>query len=183
MKKKALVILADGFEDIEAVTAVDILRRAGVDVTIAGLEDVQVKGARGVIVLADIRLDEARDDFDALVLPGGMPGAANLAASESVLALIRKMDRDKKIIAAICAAPALVLGPAGVLAGRGATCYPGMEENFPKEVKQSQEAVVVDANIITSQGPATALEFALKIAERLAGKDIADSVRKATLAD
>jgi 4-methyl-5(b-hydroxyethyl)-thiazole monophosphate biosynthesis len=179
MAKKALIILAEGFEEIEAITAIDILRRAGVEVTMAGLTDTRVKGSRGVLISAEKTFEAARkSDFDALILPGGMPGAANLAASPQV----KSMHQADKIIAAICAAPSLVLAPAGILTNKSVTGFPGMMENFEKSTTYKETSVVVDANIITSRGPATALAFALAIAEKLTGKEIADKVRQATLA-
>lgn len=182
MPKKAIVILAEGFEEIEAVTPIDILRRAGVDVTVAGLGGVKIKGSRGLVVAADKTLDEAGMDFDACVLPGGSLGAKNLAASDKVKQLISKMHTEGKIVAAICAAPALVLAPLGILKGKAATCHPGMQTNFAKDTSYREDAVVVDGNIITSRGPATALPFALAIAEKLCGKEVSGNVRKATLA-
>ncbi|MDD4909615.1 MAG: DJ-1/PfpI family protein [Candidatus Omnitrophica bacterium] len=171
MPKKAIVILAEGFEEIEAVTPIDVLRRAGVDVIAAGLTDVKIKGSRGLVVVADKKLEESGTDFDACVLPGGSLGAKNLAASDKVRSLLIKMNQEGKIIAAICAAPALVLIPTGILKGKAATCYPGMQDSFGKNTAYKEDDVVVDGNIITSRGPATALSFALAIAEKLCGKE------------
>lgn len=182
MTKKALIILAEGFEDIEAVAAIDILRRAGIDVTVAGLNSDRVKGARGTTVLADRELSEADADFDAVVLPGGMPGATNLANSPLVKSLITKMHQAGKIVAAICASPSVVLAPTGILKGKTVTGFPGMTENFGKDVVVKEDSVVVDQNIITSRGPGTALLFAFAIVEKLVGKEAADRVKKATLA-
>lgn len=181
MAKKALVILAQGFEEIEAVTVIDILRRAEVRVTVAGLIGLEVKGSRELIVNADSLLDGVTDDADAYVLPGGGMGATNLAGSEKVAELLKKANSKGKIIAAICAAPAVVLAPLGILDGKNATCYPGMEEDFKSSTTFCEDAVCVDGNIITSRGPATALEFALVVSEKLCGKETADKVRKATL--
>lgn len=182
MPKKALVILADGFEEIEAVTAIDVLRRAGVEVSVAGLKNKNTRGARGLVIVAEKELSDAGEDFDALVLPGGMPGASHLAGSEKVSALIMALHQKNKVIAAICASPALVLAPMGILRNKTATCFPAMEEGFGNDVKFSAERVVVDGNIITSRGPATALDFSLAVAEKLVGKKTADEVRRATLA-
>lgn len=182
MRKKAIVILAQGFEEIEAVTVIDVLRRAGIHVTVAGLSDVHVEASRGVVVVADKKLDEGELDFDCFVLPGGSVGAANLAVSEKVRSLLKAADQQGKIIAAICAAPDVVLGPLGILKNKSATGYPGMTKNFGNDAVYKEESVVVDGNLITSRGPATALIFALAIAEKLVGKEIADKVRKATLA-
>jgi 4-methyl-5(b-hydroxyethyl)-thiazole monophosphate biosynthesis len=182
MAKKAIIILADGFEEIEAVTVIDILRRAGIDITVAGLGNINVKGSRGLNVVADKKLDELDIDYDACIFPGGMPGATNLASSGKVKTLIQKMNSTNKLVAAICASPAVVLAPTGILKNKSATCYPGMEQNFGSDVKYKDNNVVVDGNIITSRGPATALLFSLAIVEKLVGKEIADRVKKAVLA-
>lgn len=177
--KKVLVMLAQGFEEIEAVTIIDVLRRAGLTVVCAGLEDIQVQGAHGIVVNADCLFSSLGDDFDALVLPGGMPGARNLALLESLKSLIIRMSGQKeKLVGAICASPALILAPAGVLEGRRATCYPGMEESFGRSVRYSREKVVVDGNIITSQGPGTALLFSLAIVEWMLGAVVSADLKK-----
>jgi len=181
MAKKAVVILADGFEELEAISVIDILRRANIDTTVAGLDKLNIKGSHGVIISADKILDES-GDYDACVFPGGMQGATNLSASEKVKKLIQKMNSANKIIAAICASPVIVLGPSSILKNRHAVCYPGMEKEFPKDVKYKDSDVVIDGNIITSRGPATAVAFALAIVQQLAGKVIAENVRKAILA-
>ncbi len=176
MNKKALVILAPGFEEVEAVVPVDILRRCDVDVLIAGLGANEIISARGIKIAADIILEEYSDMPDVVIIPGGMPGAENLANSIKVKDLILKMNAEKRLIAAICASPALVLAPAGVLNGRTATCYPGMERTFAPGVKFVEEEVIKDGNIITSRGPATAFAFGIKIAEELVGKEKAHMV-------
>lgn len=181
-KKAIIIILAEGFEEIEAVTVIDMLRRAGIEVTVAGLDNINVRGSGGLNIVADKRLDETGTDYDACIFPGGMPGAANLAGSKKVKTLIQKINSAKKLVAAICASPALVLAPTGILKNRSATCYPGMQENFGSDVKYKDEDVVIDGNIITSRGPATALAFSLAIVEKLAGKETADKIKKATLA-
>jgi 4-methyl-5(b-hydroxyethyl)-thiazole monophosphate biosynthesis len=181
MNKKFLVILADGFEEIEAVTVIDVLRRAGVEVFVAGLIDNKVKGSRQITVLADGLLAQVNSDFDGLVLPGGGQGALRLAESDKVNALIKGMFAKNKIIAAICAAPAIVLSPLGILAGKKATCFPGMEEKFNQDVKFVAKAVVIDGNIITSRAPGTAMEFALAIVEEISGFSMAQKVRQAVL--
>jgi len=181
MAKRAIVILAEGFEEIEAVTPIDIMRRAGIEVTVAGLAGYEVKASRSVKIICDKKLSEAGDDFDACVFPGGLPGAENLAASKEVSALIEKMNHAQKIIAAICASPAVVLAPSGILDGKVATCYPGTEDNLKDKADYRQDNVVIDGNIITSRGPATALLFSLAIVEQLVGKEVAEKVSKATL--
>jgi len=184
MRKKAIVILADGFEELEAVTAIDILRRAGVKVVACGLEKDKVKGSRETTILADKGFDQSdlTQGYDACILPGGMPGAERLANSDTVKTLLKKMCGDNKLIAAICASPALVLSPVGILDNKAATCSPGMEGLFPKSTRYKEDNVVIDGNIITSRGPGTALEFAISIVKVLCGKDIAQKVRKAALA-
>jgi len=181
MAKKALIIFADGFEDIEGITCVDILRRGGVEVTVAGLTDIKVKASRGTQVIADIRFDEVGGEFDALVLPGGMPGASNLAASQDVRLLIQRMFKEGKIIAAICATPSVVLAPVGILKNKTVTGFPGMMDNFDQSTVYKEEAVVVDGTVITSRGPATALRFALAILEKLLGGQVSQKVSQATL--
>jgi protein deglycase len=181
MSKKAIIILADGFEEIEAITVVDILRRAGVEVTVCGLDSEKVKGSKGIVVVADSILQENEAVYDACILPGGMPGAENLASSNKVKKLLLNMNDKGKIIAAICAAPAVVLAPLGLLDDKSATSYPGMEESFSDSTNYEEDDVVIDENIITSQGPATALKFAISIVDALCGKAIAQKIASATL--
>jgi len=181
---KALVFLATGFEEIEAITIVDVLRRAGVDVTVAGLTPNVVEGAHGVKIVPDKPIDDVKiDDFDAVVVPGGNPGYKNLRKDPRVIDIIKEAFDSNKLVAAICAGPT-VLSDAGILNGKACTIYPGMEDELRKGGgKPKQDMVVVDGNIITSRGPATALPFALKLAEKLAGKQIAEAVSKKTLAN
>ncbi|UCC58116.1 MAG: DJ-1/PfpI family protein [Candidatus Bathyarchaeum sp.] len=181
---EALVLLAPGFEEIETVAVIDVLRRSGITVTIAGLLPDMVEGAHGIKIIPDKAIEKVQmKDFDALVVPGGNPGYKNLRRDERVLEMIKDASDSGKLVAAICAAPA-VLSDAGVLKNRKCTIYPGMEsevENGGGEFLE--DSVVVDGNLITSRGPATALHFALKIAERLVGKEIAEAVRKKTLTE
>ncbi len=181
---RALVFLAKGFEEIEACTIVDILRRCGVEVTMAGLAPDLVEGAHGIKFVPDETIEKADvKDFDAIVCPGGAPGYKNLRKNQRVIAMIKEAFNSNKLVAAICAAPA-VLSDAGVLKGKACTIYPGMEGELEKGGgKPKKDIVVVDGNVITSRGPATALPFALKLAEKLAGKNVAENVRKKTLAD
>ncbi|MGB2600320.1 MAG: DJ-1 family glyoxalase III [Candidatus Omnitrophota bacterium] len=181
MKKKTIIVLAEGFEEVETVTPIDILRRAGIDVAVAGLDGHIIVGSRGVVIKADITLEEMESYPDAVIFPGGMPGAENLARSVKVKDLILGMHSEERLIAAICASPALVLAPTGVLDGKTATCYPGMEENFSPEITFSEDTVIQDGNIITSRGVGTALDFSLKIVENLVGKDTAELVGEQTL--
>ncbi|MCJ7613510.1 DJ-1/PfpI family protein [Candidatus Bathyarchaeota archaeon] len=180
---KALVFLASGFEEIETVTIVDVLRRAGVDVTVAGLTPNVVEGVHAMKIVPDKSIDDVKiEDFDAVVVPGGNPGYKNLRKDPRVIDLIKEAFNSNKLVAAICAGPA-VLSDAGVLEGKSCTIYPGMENELEKGGgKPKQDMIVVDGNIITSRGPATALPFALKLAETLAGKQVADSVSKKTMA-
>ena len=182
MRKKALIVLAEGFEEIEAITTIDILRRGGIEVTIASLKEKHVKGSRNIEVIADTTIDRIALDYDAIILPGAMPGAENLSASKEVSSLIIEMNNKKKIIAAICATPAIVLAPLGILDNKTATCYPSMETNFNTRTTYKEDAVVIDENIITSRGPATAMEFAFTLVKVLSGERLASLIKSATLA-
>lgn len=163
---KILVTLYEGFEEIEAMAVIDILRRAGISVTTAGMPGNIVTSGQGVRVHADVRLlDVDPERFDGIVLPGG-PGYSNLLRSASVLQLLRAFGGKGKLIGAICAAP-LALHKAGLLKGKRATAYPGFEREFDMP---RPSRVVVDGNIVTSQGPGTAIEFALKLVELLVSR-------------
>ncbi|MFA5168082.1 MAG: DJ-1 family glyoxalase III [Candidatus Omnitrophota bacterium] len=177
MPKTALVILAEGFEEVEAVASIDVMRRAGLRVTIAGVTGLHVRGSRKIGVQADVLLKDIKDLPDTVVLPGGLPGATNLAGSGEVTRLVKKMNSAGKLVAAICAAPAAVLAPLGILDGKKATCYPGCESDFSPRTVYLQDRVVKDGNVITSRGPGSALEFALEIVRDLAGNETADLVR------
>lgn len=181
---KALVFLATGFEEIETVTVIDILRRAGVDVTVAGLTADVTEGKHGMKVIPDTSIDDVTvEEFDAVIAPGGNPGYKNLRKDPRVIAMVKKAFDSNKIVAAICAGPA-VLSDAGVLEGKACTIYPGMDDELKAGGgKPNHDIVVVDGNVITSRGPATAIPFALKLAEKLAGKQVAESVSKKALAD
>ena len=178
---KTIVPLAEGFEEIEFSTIVDILRRAEIDVTTAGLKEGIINGAHGIPVIPDTLLDKvSADDFDVIILPGGYPGFVNLGVSEKVLKLVREMFDGNKYVTAICGAPS-VLAKAGVIQGKRATIFPGMEATLAG-AQCSDERVVVDGKVITSQGPGTAMEFAIKLVEVLAGHNKADEVTKEVLA-
>ena len=174
---KVLVPLADGCEEIEAVTIIDLLRRAGIHVVSAGLKPGVVTASRGVKLVPDVTLDEAlQHDFDMVVLPGGMPGAQYLKDDARVIALIQKMGVAGRYVAAICAGP-MVLAAAGVLSGKTATGYPGLLEKMNlTDVTLSTEAVVRDGLVITSRGPGTAMDFALTLVEILAGHEMRGQV-------
>ena len=178
---KVVVPLAEGFEEIEFSTIVDILRRAGIDVAVAGLKEGIIDGAHGIRLTPDTLIDKvSADNFDVIVLVGGNPGFVNLGKSEKVLKLVKGMfDRDK-YVTAICGAPS-VLAKAGVIQGRKATVFPGMESTLTG-AQYRDERVVVDGKVITSQGPGTAMEFAVKLVEVLAGKGKAGEVTKQVLA-
>lgn len=177
---RVLLPLATGFEEIEAITIVDILRRAGVEVVMGSLEGLHVKGAHGMEVIADTFLCELESkDFDMIVLPGGLPGATNLAKDTKVLALLQDFDKDKKHIAAICAAP-LALKSAGVLKNHY-TCFPSFEKHIAHQGYSDKLSVVCDANITTSKGPSTAMVFSLKLVEILCGQDMVQKLQKELL--
>lgn len=182
MSKKVVVLLAEGFEEMEAATPIDVLRRAGAEVTVAGLGGRTIRGAHGLAYQADAELDAVDDDWDLVVLPGGMPGAKNLGESPKARKLAEKALASGKRVAAICAAPVMTLGAWGMLDGRKATCYPGMEKMFPAKVAFSPERVVVDGQVTTSRGPGTALEFSLALAEQLAGRETSAGLAKEMLA-
>lgn len=172
---KVLVPLADGCEELEAVTIIDLLRRAGVDVTTAGLKPGIVKASRGVQLVPDVTLDVAlQDRYDMVVLPGGLPGATHLKDDPRIIGLVRQMAAAGHYTAAICAAP-MVLAEAGVLAGKRATSYPGFLDGLPG-VTVSADAVVQDGGVFTSRGPGTAMDFALALVEALAGRAKRDEV-------
>ena len=178
MAARALLILSDGFEDIEAVMPIDVLNRVGVQVTVAGLEDGPVRGAYGCTILPSTNLSRLSGLYDALILPGGKVNAQNLASSRALIALIREHISAGKLIAAICAAPALVLGRgAGVLEGRRTSGAPETSGILLAcGAIPAQEDLTVDGNIITAAGPGAALAFALKLAELLAGASAAQAL-------
>lgn len=172
-----LVPLAQGCEELEAVTIIDLLVRAGVTVTTAGLEAGPITASRGVVLVPQMTLDEALDaEYDMVVLPGGMPGAEHLDNDPRIAALLRKMADSGRFTAAICAAPK-VLANAGLLEGKRATSFPGFVDrmNLP-DVDYRQEPVVQDGKVITSRGPGTAMDFALSLIENLVGKAKRDEV-------
>lgn len=172
---KVAVLFAEGFEEVEALTVVDVLRRAGIEVIMAGLDNEPVRSSHGVVLKIDEPVNKLPVDLDAVILPGGMPGAKNLSESAEVLGLVRQMHEDKKLIAGICAAPAFVFKRAGVLDGRKFTCYPGFESRVDN-ADFCEDEVVVDGNIITSRGPGTAMAFALKVLAFLQDEEAASDM-------
>ena len=167
---RVLIPLANGCEELEAVTVIDLLRRAGIEVVTAGLTDGPVTASRGVVLIPDRSLDQVLDDdFDMIVLPGGLPGADHLDADPRIHALLQRMAEQERYTAAICAAPKVLLN-AGLLDGRKATAYPGVIDGLMTENSQLlAEAVVTDGKVVTSRGPGTAMDFALTLIERLLG--------------
>ncbi len=179
---KVLVPLADGFEEIEAVSIIDVLRRAEIIVTTAYLDKNPVKGSHGIQIMADTDIRAAEsNDFKAIVLPGGMPGSENLKNNEDVKNYIMRINKDGGIVAAICAAP-MVLGNMGILNNRNAVCYPGFEKEL-KGASIQESPVVADGNIITGRGAGKALLFSLEIVKRLKGEDIMKNLKEKMLVD
>ncbi|MFA6940218.1 MAG: DJ-1 family glyoxalase III [Clostridiaceae bacterium] len=174
--KKVIVFLADGFEEIEALAAVDILRRANIKTDICSVGGEYVRGAHDITVKADFKICNIKDEYDMIVLPGGMPGTLNLMENKQLINLIKEYNKRNKFIAAICAAPK-VLNKADVLSGKKVTSYPGALDNMSGFI-YSEDQVVTNGNIITSRGPGTAVEFALKIVNILQGKDVEMSLRE-----
>ena len=175
--RPSYVLFADGFEEIEALTVVDVMRRAGMPVvTMSIYETPEAIGAHGVTVVADEAFDpDMLEDAEWLICPGGMPGATNLADNETLCDILKERNEKNEGIAAICASPSVILGPLGLLDGRCAVCYPGMEDGMEGADVLDQPAVV-DGNIITGKGPAAAAEFALAIVTATVGDDVAREV-------
>ena len=172
---KILVPLAEGFEEIEAVTIIDILRRAEIETVTAALKTKTVTGSHNIPVTADTILT-GNEDIDAIVLPGGIPGSINLKNDERIIGLLKKISSNGGITAAICAAP-IVLGEAGLLKGKKYTCYPGHEDEI-SDGTYLREPVVTDGTIVTSMGAACAPLFALKLVELVRGKSVSDQLKE-----
>jgi len=174
MSKKVLVPIADGIEEIEAVCIIDVLRRAGAEVTVASVDKLQVTASRGVKLAADKLISQcASETYDLIVLPGGMPGAEHLRDCKELETMLKKQSKENRLFAAICASPAVVLLRHGLLGQHRATCHPNFVEKLPN-TEAVESRVVVDGNLVTSRGPGTALEFALTLVELLFGKDKAE---------
>lgn len=176
------LFLAEGFEEIEALCPLDLMRRAGLSVTTVGVGGKTVVGAHGIPVVADLSEEELTDPSgEMIILPGGMPGTLNLAKSPTVLRAIERAQRDGSYLAAICAAPS-ILGDLGLLAGKQATCFPGFEDRLTGAILSNQR-VVRDGTLITAAGMGVALDFGLMLVEVLCGPRQAEELRRAVLAD
>jgi 4-methyl-5(b-hydroxyethyl)-thiazole monophosphate biosynthesis len=181
MAKKVLVPIADGIEEIEAVCIIDTLRRAGAEVTVASVDALQITASRAVKLLADVLIaDCAGVTYDAIVLPGGMPGAERLRDSADLIALLKEQKTSDRLYAAICASPAVVLHHHGLLKNTQATCYPAMRSQLDPNYA-STDRIVAQGSCVTGQGPAVAIEFALKVVELLFGQAKAKEVGEAML--
>ncbi len=177
---KVLIPLAHGFEEIEAITVIDILRRAEIDVVLAGLQPGPVTGAHNISVIPETTIDTVNaDSFDMIVLPGGQPGSDNLNADPRIHALLKEFSARDKLIGAICAAP-IVLAAASLLRGKRVTCYPTYRDRLLGGIYEDT-SVVSDDNILTSQGPATAIKFGLAVIDQLVGHHISNSISKVIL--
>ena len=182
--KVSYLLLAEGFEEIEALATTDMLRRAGMEIkTVSISPKLEVKGAHDIIVRADMTFDtQTISDAQWIILPGGLPGAKHLEEYAPLIEMLKKRAASGENIAAICAAPALVLGKNRILKGKRATCYPGFEQ-FLTEATYTAQPVEIDGNIITGIGPASTIKFAAKIIENTLGKETADSVLKGMMTE
>ncbi len=174
--KKVVVVLANGFEEIEAITPIDIFRRAGLEVTVAGVGSTLITGSHGIPVTCDIEVSDANEKYSCIVLPGGMPGALNLIKSKVVQKLIYEVNKEG-LVCAICASPAVVLAPLGLLEARVAVCYPGMESYAPTTSFANGYVVVQDDHVITASGPGCASDFSFMILEELLGSEIVKKLK------
>lgn len=179
--KRVLIPLAPGFEEIEAITVVDILRRADIEVVIAGTEASPIQGRCKIKVVTDTRLEDVvEQDFDMVVLPGGLEGTENLKKNPLISKLLRKMEKTGKYISAICAAPT-VLSAIGLIKGRRLTSHPSVKDSI-SEATYLEERVVVDGHLVTSRAPGTAMEFAYKLVEILVGEGKVHEVNQGVMA-
>ena len=173
MSKTALIPIAEGCEEIEAITVIDVLRRAGVEVSVAAVNSdssLSITGAHSIQISADCSIDSCvNGSWDLIAVPGGIPGAEHLASCQNLDTLLRSQVQDCMLYAVICAVPALVLGSKGLLANKTATDHQMFQQNLNANELNSESRVVVDGNCITSQGPGTALDFALELVEQLCG--------------
>ena len=180
--KRVLVLVAPGFEEIETITVIDILRRANIEVVSAGIEPGELTGSRKIKIVPDVQLSKVVNDenFDMIVLPGGMPGTTNLKKDENVKKLIQRMYNQGKYTSAICAAPT-VLSAIGLTTGKKITSHPSVKSELQNELYK-EDRVVVDGQIITSRSPGTAMEFDMKLVEILVGKEIVEEINKGVMA-
>lgn len=177
---KVLIVISKGFEEIEAISVIDILRRAQISVTIAAVESIETAGAHNVLIKADKMIDDIKsEDFDMIVLPGGLPNAFTLAQNEKVQSLLKEFKEKEKFIGAICAAP-FALDKAKVL-NKKYTCYPSFEKKIDSSCYVEDETVVTDGKIITSKGPATAMPFALELVKTLKGEEVYKNIKSGLL--
>ena len=177
------MILADGFEEVEALTPLDLLRRAGVEILTVGLEKKTATGSHGITFFTDISSDEADPSLaDGVILPGGMPGSLNLDASPFVDKVIKEVSKKEGRLAAICAAP-LILGRRGLLENRSAVCYPGFENELRGATVPENAGVVTDHNITTAKGMGVAFEFGIELVRLLCGEDKSLAISKSTMKD
>ena len=184
MVKKVLLLLAEGFEEVEALTTVDYLRRMDIIVDTCSIKGgKRVQGAHRIAIEADKQLDEINSikNYDGIIIPGGMPGAINLRDDDKVIQLVKEFNQQEKLIGAICAGP-IVLQRAGILSGKEITSYPGFDNDL-KESIYKEDLVVQDKNIITARGPAVAVYFALNLVENLVGEKKVDELKKDILLD
>ncbi len=183
--KSSYIFLADGFEEVEAITVVDVLRRAGIKIYTVSINDTPVvTGAHGIPVAADRMYTDVNNfnDADWLILPGGLPGAENLANFAPLTSLLKAHAADGGHIAAICAAPALVLAPLGILKGKNATCYPDFANQcMTYGAKMHNSPCVDDGNVVTANGPASSIRFALTIVQQTLGDQTAQSIGQGML--
>ncbi len=177
---RVLIPLAPGFEELEAISMSNILRRAGIDVVTAGLHPGTVCASRGTVLVPDVLLEQVMDDdFDLVVLPGGLPGADNLRDDPRVIHMLQRTHAEGRLVGAICAAPK-VLAQAGLLSGRRATHYPGaLSAEDLDGITDSVAAIEMDGRVLTSRGPGTAMDFALTLVEQLVGREKRDEVERA----
>ena len=178
---KMLVPLAEGFEEVEAITIIDVCRRGGIDVTVAGVTGITIKGGQGIKVSADCLLDSLEiDNFDMITLPGGLAGTLVLSESENVQSILKQMKEQGKYIGAICAAP-LALHTADVL-NEEFTCYPSIENQIRIEGYNQDQSTIIDGKVMTSQGVGTAIDFALNIVKELQGESLFKELKESILA-
>ncbi|MDH4203226.1 MAG: DJ-1/PfpI family protein [Phycisphaerae bacterium] len=176
MSKTALVAVADGTEELEAVTIIDVLRRADAEVTVAAVGELNITASRGVKLAADCVIGDCKEKtYDLIVLPGGLPGAEHLRDCTPLIEMLKKQKQSGRLYAAICASPAVALAPHGLLDDKQATGHPSMANKLPNQTKADRR-VVVDGNCITSQGPGTALEFAIELLRLLFDNDTMQKV-------